>query len=301
MCNHLPPIPTNFDEYTASLKEHKPEDIKKQTLVELASFIEKQIKVESNQTLLIVGRKAGLLFQPFLSRLIDKGYSPTLIRRLNGAFWTKGIVSKHVSLLADCINTGEEILYVVKNMLGTGHFVDKIYCYASNGNTITELKKDETFAKIPLLIEHILNSTESQDFFKRIQVYYQSLLDPIDSDHAYDIYHIGVSLNSRYIQKVVGAACQKVLGKKNFEFQEDQGLYLPKNVKSFSLDLSDIRSDCTKLSAKAQDFVDLLDFYYPFIRLKICSEIDYTRFSIMSCFPIESIGHGMIKANKNGC
>ncbi|MGO8805644.1 MAG: hypothetical protein ACLQO7_03425 [Candidatus Bathyarchaeia archaeon] len=293
-------IPTSIEDFKAPLKGLNPDVICEEIKANVSAFIEKEIKAKSNETLLLLGRKSSLLFQTVYQRASEKGYSVAILRRLNDANWTKGVVTENVSLLADCINTGDEVRYAVKDTLKKGRKINGIYCYACNSETLEKLKADQTFKDIPINVAFVLESNNSQDFFRKVQVYYQSLLHPIDSDHAYDIYQPGSTLGPKVIQKIVQLACREILGAPELYFDDDPTLFLPKNMSSMSLDISSFDSNKSTLSSKMKDFMDLLDFDYPFIKLKTQAEKGRTRFSIMSCFPLASLDITTLK-NKKDC
>ena len=166
--------------------------------------------------------------------------------------------------------------------------IDRVYCYALNSDAVDKLKSDPITSNIPIISAHTLTNTKSKDFFKNVQVYYRSRLPPIDSDHAYDIYRLGVTCNPKMIHEVVESGVQIVLGIKN-RFYYDQNSWLPKGMTSMNLDVSNIDSNTTTLSPKVKDLLDIIEYDFPYFRLKIVCEKAGMRFSLMGCFPIRKL------------
>jgi hypothetical protein len=303
----IPPhIPRDIDQYKAPLKGLSAEDIVQQISVNVGNFIERQLDTESERTILFLGRKARLLFQPYLDTLIYKGYSPAYIRKLDHSSWTTGGILKHVSFLADCINTGEETIHACKVMAKRNRLVDKIYCYALNTKALNELNSNRLTSKIPIIVAHSLDDAEFRDFFKRIQVYYQSLVEPLDSDHAYDIYSISSYLTQNEVERIIEAAIRTVLGKEKIGFVDDPCnsiLCLPNNMENLFFNiLDDIDSNHTSLSPAAKDLIDLAEFENRYFQLKIIHKEALTKFSIMSCFTVNSLERTKsLLEHENGC
>jgi hypothetical protein len=316
MIANLSATPTNLNEYMGHLKALEPEALAQQIRAEVLKFMEANVKENNEEeTLLLVGRKAALLFSPFFEKFRGKTISqalganyppqrinyellntpriirnPSLVRKLNGTFWTSGRMSPKISLLADSINTGAEILSVGRAVKKKGHKICNIYCYASNAETVKKLEHHEPFSDSNIVCAHKFDPNEATPFFRSVQAYYQSLLDPVDSDHAYNIYHGAANLNAETISKVIQFACQQIFGNNSLSFEQDiEGLYLPKNVKNMTADVGNIDPAKTRFNPQLNDFLTLLDFNFPFIRLKTLSEKKSTEFSIMASFPFEPI------------
>jgi hypothetical protein len=305
LCEYLADLPKNFDEYKESFGGSSPEEIVQQVRINVEKFVERRIDTDPNQTLLIVGRKARLLFHPHLDRLVYKGYSPAFIRRLNGASWVTGVISNNVSLLADCINTGAEMEYVVGKLQIKGYTVDKIYCYALNKGALDNFKTNGFINDIPIIAEHTLEAGD-RNFSKRVQVYYQSLVEPLDSDHAHDVYTVSTYLTQKEVQRIIEAAIKRTFGMNDLGFVDNPNnviLFLPKNVENLILELPIDKLDTNKttLNPTAKDLLDQLRIDFPHFRLKIRHEESKTKFSIMACFPIGPLDSVVKKEDCDVC
>jgi hypothetical protein len=317
-------IPTNLAEWTSAFSTIDPQILAQQTRVDVLGFMEK-ISVEPDQTLLLVGRKAGLLFQPYLEKLANQRISkalktpfepdvtpdmvhsyrfiqsPALIRRLNGAFWTTGTISKKVNLLADCINTGEEISTVYKGVSRRGITVNKIYSYASNGQTVKNLSTDPDLKNTEIVSRHLLEPEDAKHFFRRVQGYYQSLLEPVNSDHAYNVYHSRFNLLPKTIKKVVEEVTQWAFGDKALHFEKDEdAIYLPRSMTSQTIELETVNHENVNFGTNIQDFLTLVEFECKFIRLKTASTKINTDFSIVVGFSAHPIDFDNLR-KENKC
>jgi hypothetical protein len=283
-------IPTNFTIYKESIGM-SPEQIIEHTNINVGNFIEKQVETANpHRTLLIVGRKARLLYKRHLDRLVYKGFSPAYVRRLKDTIWFDGNISKQVTILVDCINTGEEATFMVNTMREAECEVDKIYCYAADESGLLAIKKS---TDVKVVVAHIINHKDSQKFFRRVQGYYQCLVDPLDGDHAHDVYTVGSYLTPRQVKRVFELNIQRIIGLKNLAFTDDPVnpcLCLPINgMENEILELGEIEINNTRLPPSTKDLLSLTPFIYPSFQLKMRFGEAATKFCIMPCFPIDEL------------
>jgi hypothetical protein len=231
---------------------------------------------------------------------VVKGYSPVFVRKLREAVWTKGgRITKKYSLLTDWINTGEEISSLILHLRNQKCEVDKVYCYAVCEDTIAMLTSGP-LKKVPIVAGNKIKPGDPTFFSRKLQAYYQCLLDPIDIDNAYDIYQIGGKTTPNEIKEVVQLSCQKVLGSSaKFEFGDHH--FLPANMESMHLDLEDLCSiSDASLKAKIDYLLTKIEFDYPHITLKTVSGKGGLRFSLDCCFPTTPLHRNSLKPEK-GC
>lgn len=282
--------PNDFKNYVALLNGVAPEEIIQQFRVAIADFTERTLESGKNQSLLIVGRKAAHLFQTVFRRLLEKGYSLTFIRNLkNNAFWTSGDIPKTVSLLTDCINSGDEILNVAEFVNFEGCNIDKVFSYASKIDGLARLKREEPTAQLTIVSAHELDQSNSEGFFRRLQAYYQSWLEPMDADHSYDAYRLPFPLNPENFLSIIDSGCQNALGRSDIHFCRDDDLYLPSNMMSMSMDLGDIAQiRNAEILTRIQPLLARIKFDFPQLRVKVQFDPSGTQFCIIGCFsPVE--------------
>lgn len=293
--------PDDFKNYIAPLNNLTTEEIIQQFRIDLAEFTEHTFEPGTNQSLLIVGRKAGHLFQSFFRRLLEKGYSLIFIRNLkDDAFWTSGKIPKTVSLLTDCINSGNEILTIAKYVKSKGCKIDKIYSYASKTDGLVRLKKEKTIAEVTIISAHELEQNKSESFLRRLQAYYQSWLEPMDIDHSYDTYRLPFHLTFDVFRSIIDSGCQNALGRSDIHFEPDKNLYLPSNMTSMSMDLGDIVAlKSIEFGDKLEPLASKVEFDFPQLRVKAQFDTSGTQFCLMGCFPPVNLSRWVLGSKRN--
>lgn len=263
-------------------------------------FVEHEFGTASPKTLLVFERKATSLYQSSLVTLLQRGNTLVGIRRFENAVWTKSAtLPKNVSLLTDCINTGKEISNIV-SFLKTHEKVtiDGIYAYVANGIAVNRLKKYDLTKNIPLHIGQELKGRTLQTLFRRLEAYYQSHIEPLDSDHSHDVYQVSQSLTEDKLREITEKGCQDALGIDRLKFENDENLFVPQNLKSMSLDIIDLnRIENLALKSNLQQIMKF-KFEFPQIRLKANLGEYGTQFSIMGCFPPVDLTLAKIKKNE---
>jgi hypothetical protein len=293
--------PDDFKNYIAPLNNVTPEEIAQQFRIDVAEFIEHTFRPGTNQSLLIVGKKAGHLFQSFFRRFFEKGYGLTTIKNLkDNAFWTSGDIPKTVSLLTDCINSGNEILTIAKHVKFEGCKIDKIYSYASKIEGLAKLKKEEMIAGTPIISAHELEQNQSEIFLRRLQAYYQSWLEPVDIDHSYDIYRLPFNLTHDVFRSIIDSGCQNASGRSDIHFEPDENLYLPSNMTSMSMDLGDITVlKNIEFGNRLELLASKVEFDFPQLRAKAQFDTSGTQFCLMGCFPQVNLSPWVLGSQRN--
>jgi hypothetical protein len=153
---------------------------------------------------------------------------------------------------------------------------------------------------VTLVVRNRIESGDPNNFSRRLQAYYQSLLDPIDIDNAYDIYQVGATIAPSEIKELVEAACQQVLGN-SLQFDNNDHTYLPENMQSMGLDVKGLGSiNDEPLRRKVNYLLSKIEFDYPHVTLKTLSEKGGSKFSVDCCFPITPLHRNSLKPEK-GC
>jgi len=244
------------------------------------------MKTDFNQTLLIIEKKAKLLFEPFFDRFIEKKFSPAFIRSCHDVVWIKGLLSERVSLLADSINTGAEIMNVVTNMAVTKHTIDKIYCYVLNTEAIKKLKANEFTANIPIITAHTIqaHAGDPQDFIEKLKILYTSMPDPMDIDHAYDIYYGDCSLTPAEFKNIIEDCCKKAMNLDGLSFKKDEKVILPKTVESMRMEIKHPHLISVNSNPKIQPLMKTIRFDYANLKLKTFLRKETCSFRLLAVF-----------------
>jgi hypothetical protein len=290
----------SFDEFIKELKKTSPEEIIQWTKDDVKAFVENSIKPEFNQTLLVIEKKAKLLFEPSMHRFMEKGFSPAFIRACHEVVWIRGSIGNKISIIADCINTGDEIILVADHITLMGCTIDKIYCYVFNEEATKKLKANKSTKNVPIVSAHNLKLGDSTDIFGKLRILYISLPDPMDIDHSYDIYRGDFSLKPPELKNVLETCCREALGIEDLSFQDDEHLILPKRMQSMRMDIKNPRIINAGSNSRLRKMLDSIDFDYANLKLKAFYEDSRLQFSLIGCFPLRNL-HKKETYPQDGC
>jgi hypothetical protein len=298
----------SFDEYIKHLKQQKAEEIIQQIKDDVKAFVEREIKADkpdTKETMLIIEKKAKLLFEPSLGRIIEKGYSPAYVRACHDITFTRGTLTPTMSLLADCINTGDEIKKIVKGRAANNQTINRIYCYILNNEGLEKLRADPATEKIPIIYGHILKNGEaakiintSDDIFGKLKILYNSLPDPMDIDHCYDVYHGNSSLSFTDLKTRLEQCCQNAFGIADLTFSDDDFMIVPKGMHSMRMNLNPKSIGCPNPTTLM--LLQTKKFDHANLKLKTYHQEGRLQFSLIGCFPLGELRRKDVNPN-HGC
>jgi len=179
--------------------EPKLEDLQKMisSIHDELSSVVKIVSETDCDGVLMMGRKANLLFHQVAPQIISSGKVVTLVDSLSGArlFFTKARYGKFM-IAADSIRTGNELdgffkSWKEEDKTGAKEVV-KVVCYVGYQEGLQRLEKNGlsviSLHPCKTIEEYVLNT-------KKLQIYYQSQIQPVEIDLPYDTYTI------KYIKK----------------------------------------------------------------------------------------------------
>ncbi|MDR1993947.1 MAG: hypothetical protein LBQ98_10750 [Nitrososphaerota archaeon] len=314
-----PEKPKNIKEYLGNLAQDKPEKVISEIQVDLETFIDKIIK-EDLQDLYIVGRKARHLFHQSISRLIEKSQGIHFINvRKDGIIEPLGDkVHQEIALLTDSINKGDEIekiVNILKNHYGCK--VNKIFCYVANTQGIDNLLSKKIVTNEQVIVLHKVSHSEYEQISKRLGVYYQSRIEPMDVEHVFERHSFSIKISGEELFQFFEDATKTGLNCTNGKYNkavdipdknddENNILHAPKNIKDYSLDCVDCSTNEFACTDKKNISFPNVKPEYVVIRLK--SELKETGTIIclmVTCppdpesFSIENIQTKKCKHNKD--
>ncbi|MCL2135815.1 MAG: hypothetical protein FWH37_09800 [Candidatus Bathyarchaeota archaeon] len=146
-----------------------------------------------------MGRKARHLFHQSISRLIEKSQGIHFINvRKDGIIEPLGnTVHQKITLLTDSINKGDEIEKIV-NIL-KNHYkckVNKIFCYVANTQGVDNLLSKKIVTNEQIIALHRVSHSEYEQISKRLGVYYQSRIEPMDVEHVFERHSFSTKISS---------------------------------------------------------------------------------------------------------
>lgn len=291
----------DFNVFLEPLKSIKPEVIIQEIKNDVGAFVENSFQTETNRSLLIVENKAKLLFEPYLDRFIEKKFSPAFVKSGYNVLWIKGVVSKRISILVDSINTGLEIIELVNNLSQNKYEVEKIYCYVVNSEAFQALNANKVTSGIPIESAHTLQMHlgDPIDLVEKLKLYYTSLPDPMDLEHAYDVYFGKCELTPAKLKSVIENCCKVALNT-NSKFIADDKMVLPSNIESMRFDIPNPKGISIESNEKIKEIIANVKFDHANMKLKTFLKNGGLQFSLIGCFPVASLHKKSINPN-DGC
>ncbi|MGE5556723.1 MAG: hypothetical protein ACM3UY_10790 [Methanocella sp.] len=312
------PSPKNIKEYIGDLYKEPPAEVISKIRVDLEPFIGKIIKSDSHE-LYLVGRKSRHLFHPLItSRLVEQSpgihFLNVLMGIKNGSrvciIDSPGRVPKEISLLADSIDEGEEKEVLVNILKKYDCNISKIFCYVANQQGIDYLVAKNVFTRDQIIALHTIPKAEYRLFNNRLETYYQSRIEPMDIDHAFDIYSFATKISSEDLFLFFKTAVQEALkcGKGDFSEAEkltekdvaNNILFVPDEIKNFNFDCYDFSGCNAFCKAMVPRLLTGAEVEYVQIRLKAELKDTESTICLMVFCPLnpQSFSLETIKANK---
>jgi len=316
--------PKNLEEYIGDLSHETPEKIIAEIQADLEVFIDEIIK-HNLHDLYLVGRKSRhLLHQLISSRLVEKSsgihFLNVLSGNVNGAsdYIIELQVDKmpqEISLLADSINEGKEkeaITNILEKQCNCK--VNKIFCYVANQQGINYLLDKKVFTEDQIIARHKFSNLEYEQYNKRIAVYYQSRIEPMDVDHVSKEFRFSTNISSETLFQSFKDATKTVFGCDKGEYIEavkitekddvkHNKLHVPETTKNYNfqhLGCSSCKSVC---NAKMNKLFADSKVEYVQVRLKAeLKKAEAVLCLMIFCSPDPTfISIDAIKANKCMC
>lgn len=233
-------VPVNYRTYFGDLLKNS-DSIVTQIRDDVERLVEDYLLKEEPTNVLFVERKGLHLFHHTFNRLMEAGFSLGRVR-----FFKLGKhplllvkprfeVLENVIICTDAINTGNEILTLLKTFQARDVSVKKVFCYYANSSSLSKLISQEFVGSDQIVYAHgVLEGESYSDLAKRLSIYFQSRIEPMDMDHVYDLF----TLKPRFkrisdLQDILNSSASLFFGE-GVEFERDD--LAPKNVVGFSLE-----------------------------------------------------------------
>jgi len=318
--------PKNIKEYIGNLPREMPDKVISEIRVDLEAFIDEIIKYDLHD-LYLVGRKSRHLFHPLISsRLVEKSPGIHFLKVFSGIKNGAQVciigelgkdVPREISLLADSINEGkekEEIVNILKKKYDCT--VNKIFCYVANQQGIDYLLNNKVFTRDQIIALHTIPNAEYKQFSNRLEMYYQSRIEPMDVEHVFKMHSFATKISSEELFRFFKDATKTGLDCDKGEYAEAEEitekdvahniLFVPETIKNYNfhcLDFSSCKACCKAKRSKL--FADTKAEYVQ-IRLKAeLKETESTLCLVVFCPPDpDSFPIDIIKTNKcknNNC
>lgn len=249
-------MPTSIKEYLGELSQENPDKIISKIRVELESLFNEIVKRDTRE-LYLAGRKSRHLFHPLLSSRLMEKTSIHFLNILTGKVrgervcvidhWKK--LPKEISLLADSINDGEEKASIISIMKKNGTKIRNIFCYAANEEGIAFLDSKGILPRENVFSLHVLSPEDYVLFNKRLETYYQSRIEPMDTDHEFYVFSIAKAISEKNLYSLFEASVKRALDCSAGEFSkavrvdasgEDANiLFTPENIANFNFECYD--------------------------------------------------------------
>ncbi len=232
-------VPVNSKTYFGDLLKNS-DSIVTQIREDVERLVEDKLIKEGPTNVLFVERKGLHLYLHTLPRLVEEGFSPGRIRLFKIGKYPLLLVNprfghlENVIICTDAINTGNEISTILQAFQTHDVSVKKVFCYYANSSILSKLSQEFVGGDQVVYAHRVLENENYSDLFKKLSIYFQSRIEPMDMDHVYDL----LTLRPRFkrisdLQDVLNSSAFSFFGEA-VEFERDD--LVPKNVVGFSLD-----------------------------------------------------------------
>ena len=246
---------------------------------DLLKIIEK-VKSLSPGLFLVVGHKSFHLYSEFSDSLSGSNFFVGFFQPLIGGGYIiqpslpSDYRMKKLYAAVDSINTGKELETFLRIFPQT----EKLFCYAANTHGIDILLKKKLISQDQIEAIYIRKNEEYQNFYRdTLQQYYQSIIDPMDTDHPHRTY-IVTGINSDKLKDIVTECVNSILGKKKAEADEK----VPKTLTAYSYDFLDCEGRIPDFLTKILTPIDI-GLEYITVRVRTASRDGVNAFSLMVC------------------
>jgi HD superfamily phosphohydrolase YqeK len=285
--------PKNIKEYIGDLHSKKPEEVISEIRVDLESFIDKIMECNLHD-LYLVGRKSRHLFHPLISsRLVEKSSGIHFLNVRGGIkngttvclIDSPGGVPSEICLLADSIDEGkekEEIVNILRKQCGCN--VTKIFCYVANQQGINYLISKNIFTEDQIIAFHTIPNSEYRHFNNRLEMYYQSRIEPMDVDHVFKVCSFATKISNENLFRLFKNATKTVLGCSIDGFSEAKEideqnveyniLFVPSTIKNYNFDCFDF-SSC-RLFCRAEMSKNFTSTAVEYVQIRLKAELKET-------------------------
>ena len=313
-------VPKNIQEYIGDLYNKKPEEVISEIRVDLESFIDK-IMMYDLHDLYLVGRKSRHLFHPLISsRLVEKSSGIHFLKVRGGIkndttvclIDSPGDVPPEIYLLADSIDEGkekEELVTILREQCNCK--VIKIFCYVANQQGIDYLVSKKVFTEDQIVAFHTIPNLEYRQFNNRLEMYYQSRIEPMDVDHVFKMCSFATKISSEQLFRLFKDTTKAVLGCSINGFSEAKEiaeqnadcniLFVPNTIKNYNFDCFDFSSCNFFCRTKMSKNFAIATVEYVQIRLKVELKETETTLCLMVLCPPDPASFSIDNVKRNQC
>lgn len=191
---------------------------------DLSNLVYNELLSESPTNVYAIDKKAIILFHPFLNSIIEKHHLSTInlyknspsirIREVTSINKNKSI------LLTDAIGQGQEVETIAK-MLKKSHIpLSKVCGYLAKKESLKKLQK--RFPKIKFKFIHQAENDETyKDALWRLMPVYHSRIEPLDSDHPFNLHLFTCKIEKNTMKNIIYSACAELFGGDLFAHEDD--------------------------------------------------------------------------------
>ena len=233
-------VPVDYRTYFGDLLKDS-DSIVTQIRDDIEHLVEDDLLKEEPTDVLFVERKGLHLFYHTFNRLMEAGFSLGRVRFFKVGECPLLLVNPRFGVLedvvicTDAINTGDEILTLLQAFRAHDVSIRKIFCYYANSNSLSKLLSQKLVRSDQIIYAHrVLQGESYSNLAKRLSIYFQSRIEPMDMDHVYDLF----TLKTRFkrisdLRSILNSSASSFFGE-GVEFERDD--LAPKNVVGFSLE-----------------------------------------------------------------
>lgn len=235
-------VPTNIKSMYKHLIADDPLRIIALIRADLDKIVKKIITLDSD-SVLILGRKSNSLFKNFINQILAS--KPVLMAEsFRGDVFASYSSTGYQFLIVDAIHTGDEVskFYNMSKEKHKFSKIFKVFCYIGY---VDGLKR---ISDLGLEIDcmYVCNyEKEYTENMKRLQIFYQSQIEPMETDIIYDRYTINIK-NKKRLMKLISDSLSQVFSNK-IRLKNNK-IHTPDYIKQYSYSSKNITPDSTELN-----------------------------------------------------
>lgn len=248
---------------------------------ELSELFDRELPSLKPSLFYIVGHKAYHLYKDYNERLMRSHFLVGLFGPLVGGAHLIRVLPPRgadVYIAVDSINTGKELETVLKALPAYKLRAKKIFCFVANTDGINRLREQNLITPSQLASVHELPPDNYEKFYREsLQVYYQSIIEPMDTDHPYRSYFISEIVKGKLVE-IIGHCVSESIGKKPADSDIIQA---PENMFAFSFDFLDMDGEIPK---RIKDMFAPVELGLESISIRVRALLnEKTNFSLVVC------------------
>ncbi len=191
---------------------------------ELSNLVYNEILSSSPTDIYAIDKKGIILFHPFINSIIEKHHLATInLYKNSPIIRIKEVASENMNksiLLTDAIGKGQEVKTIARILKKSHIPLFKVCGYIVKKESLEKLQKQ--FPQIKFKFIHQAENDEAyKDALWRLTPVYHSRIEPLDTDHPFNLYLFTCKIENNTMKNIIYSACSELFGQNLFAHDDD--------------------------------------------------------------------------------